>query len=329
MSINPEIIYNRFIRQLLNLNYGLRENVVVSPVAAMNQLCLLADSLEGPAKDSILDFISPALSHPDVHAVVKDLTDTLCGNGALSVVDSLKIAPASEGLLKPEYQKILDSRGVKYIPEGGDLTREGVSASFVNTATFDMRWERASRSVYPSNFRNANVTQSDLLFGIHEEELYIRYNQFDGFLKGFDGDYTFMALQPHRPDPQFAAERLRNIDFPDMCRHAVEQRVRVSLPFFSMDVSNDIKTILTHAGVKNFFADCDALSPMSSSYLEIDSIVHRVRVHFGLDSAAACEIRTGVDDGSVKKLYFLKPFVFAVIHNETLLPVIAGVANVI
>jgi serpin B len=121
----------------------------------------------------------------------------------------------------------------------------------------------------------------------------------------------------------------------DMIHGAVEERVVVTIPAFSFDDVLDIKQMLRKEGIQSVFdankADISNMVTLPKSYVaDIKHKSHIVVDRNGTKAAAATMLACcafGVPPMPRFEVKLNRPFVFAIVHNESGLPLFLGVVN--
>ena len=112
------------------------------------------------------------------------------------------------------------------------------------------------------------------------------------------------------------------------------KKVIVSMPEFSCDSKLDLKEYCKELGINTLFTDNADFSPASRAWLKVDAILHKAHVEVdrkGTKAAAVtmagvvCAGAAVMEETKIVRLD--RPFIYAVMHKETKLPVFVGIMN--
>ncbi len=166
------------------------------------------------------------------------------------------------------------------------------------------------------------------------EKKYIENAFYKGFLKPYKGsDYSFMALLPGKKSSSFMKRALKELDFSGLFREATDTKVDVSIPEFTCDDTIQLTKLLGDMGIKTLFSSRADFSPMSAGPLKMESIIHKAHIEVDKRGTKAAAVTMGFVAGcapvmeEIKRVYLNRPFIYAIIHHETGLPVFAGIID--
>ena len=348
--------YNELTRQLLKQFSKNKENLVISPLSILILLCMAADSVTGAGKDEIVKVICKDLSYEEVKQTIKELTEVPDGE-TLAIGNALALDESFEKFIKEEYkEKLLAdykaeifasadlineiNNWVKEKTEGmierlADDSLKGLCACLMNAVCFSAEWDESYNEddIKPMTFNNADGTTSevDSLFG--KEHRYIKNENYEGFIKQYkDGKYSFMALLPKQSSYEDLNVLLEDIDFTEIYRNGIDTPVKALIPEFRYDFSENMNDFLKDKGIITIFTPKADFSLMSEKQLYVSSIIHKAHIELdrkGTKAAAATGMMlfTSVAPNmSIIPLIILnRPFIYAIMHNETGLPVFTGI----
>lgn len=114
-------------------------------------------------------------------------------------------------------------------------------------------------------------------------------------------------------------------------RSRKEERVYISMPEFRCSFGDNLSDICQRLGIKTVFTEYADFSPLAKEQLMLGEILHKAYIEVdrkGTRAAAATRgevLFTGVPSFDYAKLD--RPFVYAVVHRKTGLPVFVGLTN--
>ena len=144
-----------------------------------------------------------------------------------------------------------------------------------------------------------------------------------------------MALLPKHKTNRSMMNDLKSIDFTKLFNNNIYAPVDVRMPEFKYTYGGDISDICSSLGMKQAFTPSADFSPMTSERAKIDSIIHKAHIELdrrGTKAAAATAVMMvgcAAPDmwDETKSVILDRPFIYAIMHNETGLPVFTGIVN--
>ena len=354
--------YNEFARNLLSavVEREDKRNVVVSPLSVLAALCLTARATGGNTREEILSCISDGYSMDEMIDVIREITDKVGKTGELKSANAVGVAARIRDRINDDFLRSLkeDFNGELFASANmeGDINKwvkentngmidklidgpmGGIIACILNAVAFEADWAKEYRGydVRKDDFTNADgtVTKVEMLKSV--EKSYIENNSYTGFLKPYKGyGYSFMALLPKNKTNRSMLHDLNTVDFTNLFNSSEKANVNVSMPEFKYTYGGDISKICSSLGMKQAFTDTADFSPMTTEWAKINSIIHKARIELdrkGTKAAAVTSVMLARGAGPMSRLetkYITldRPFVYAIMHNETRLPVFTGVVN--
>ena len=111
-------------------------------------------------------------------------------------------------------------------------------------------------------------------------------------------------------------------------------RVDAGIPEFTADFSTDLRAFLEEQGAKRIFTNEADFSPMTTSSLQIERVVHKAHIEVGRNGTRAAGLTGGMALGCAesmkiedREVVLNRPFVFAIFDGNTNLPLFTGVMN--
>ena len=243
---------------------------------------------------------------------------------------------ASEDIVRDVNDWVRENtRGM--ITEIADESMNHMLACLMNAIAFEAAWDDQyeKTDIRKGVFTNADKSASIVRMLQSTENAYIENESFTGFVKPYLGrEYSFMALLPKKKGMAFMKRSLDSINFTKMLEESVFADVRVAMPEFKYDFGEDLTSLFQNLGIETLFTDRADFSPMSSEWLKIDSIIHKAHIEVDRNGTKAAAVTAAIaitgcawESENPKEVYLDRPFIYAIIHNETGLPVFVGTMN--
>lgn len=354
--------YNEFSRTLLMaaVEKEGKKNVVVSPLSVIAALCLTARATDGITRDEILSCISDGSNLDEIIGVIREITDKAEKTGELKNANAVGVAERIKDSINEDFVRSLQEEynGELFASENledavnswvkehtnGMIDRliEGpigdLIACILNAVAFEADWDEQylEDDVYEDEFTNADGSVAEVEMLSSQEGRFIESDSYTGFLKPYKGyEYSFMALLPKRKSNRFMLHDLKTVFFTKLFNESIEAPVNVTMPEFKYTYGGDISDICRSMGMKQAFTPEADFSPMTTAWAMINSIIHKAHIELdrkGTKAAAATAVM--VIDGAApadweqtRYVDLDRPFVYAIMHNETELPIFTGVVN--
>ncbi len=328
------------------------KNVVISPLSILLLLSMAADSTAGRTREEILSF----LGHPEANLLIAKLQEMFKYVQSLSVANAVfvrnEIAPTIRNNYKEKQLPVYNARlfssddPIREINSWVYLHTHGIIQDavpdsirnmlmcLISADAFESAWESPYRSttVRDGEFRNANESKSTVKMLYGTEQFFIESNDFTGFIKSYeDHNISFMALLPKKEGQAAMAEALERINYAELCRSAFHAIVHTQMPEFRFEFEKELTELCRSFGIKDLFSKRADFSPVSSSMLIVNSILHKARIDVSQKGTQAAAFTTvhlmGGRPPKETEVTLDRPFVFAIMNNETGIPVFTGVVN--
>ena len=339
-----------------NLKKG--ENLVISPYSVLTLLFMAAYATDGETREEILTALSADPNLEEYGGILKEATariseapEILCSN-AVCVSEDLKdsIAPSYPELLKEVFSgEMFCSRDivgdvnawVKRNTRGMidgvlDESMKGLLFCLINAVAFQAAWlyPYIEYQVNEDEFRNADGIISDVQMMHSTEFCYIEDDVFTGFIKPYEGErYSFMALLPKDDSEKGLEEVAANADFSALFRSGRHEKTFVEMPEFKCDFSDELQPFCRERGIRRIFTPTADFSPLSDQRLMAEVILHKAHIEVDRHGtrAAAVTAMAAVDGCAMieeyKEVKLNRPFLYAVMHNETAIPIFTGMVR--
>ncbi len=230
----------------------------------------------------------------------------------------------------------------KMIPQMLDDISADALMMLVNTVLFDAKWktEYTQYQVSDMDFTSydGTVTKRETLSS--SEYGYFELGKGAGFLKPYAEKYSFVGILPNEGEDVFKyAASIDGKAFVDAVTGASREKVQVRIPSFTFDYGTELSGILSDMGMSDAFsgskADFSAMGECSDGgNIHISRVLHKTRIELtrsGTKAAAATVVEmkatSAAPGAKPKQIYLDRPFVFAIVENDTGLPIFCGVVS--
>ncbi len=257
-------------------------------------------------------------------------------------------APFNDNTVK-DINNWVKSETHDMIPEILDYIPGDTVAYLINAVAFEAEWgvQYEDNDVLEGRlFTNADGSESKVTMLSSTEGRYITLEGAEGFVKPYKGgQYSFVALLPE--EGVSTAEYLNkldtnNADISKAVREAKYEDVNVLMPEFTMDYGIELSETYSAMGMDIPFkagqADFTEMLEATSGEpyaVWIGRILHKTHIEVdrkGTKAAAATVVEmdakcTAVEINDVHYVTLDRPFVYAIVDNETGLPLFLGCQN--
>ena len=329
------------------------ENIALSPFSVMVLLGMAAQASAGETRKQILQTLG---TDDPVRAIqgIQEALDKEPGfhsANAVFVQEALKNA-VSEGYpeaLKRDYNgKLFASEDIisdinKWTKKqtrgmikdiAGESMKQAVMG-ILSASVFQRSWTQhySDDDIEPMEFRNADgtVKETDTIRTL--EDMFIRDTLVTGFVKPYKrSGCSFMALLPKLEGEEALLQVLENLDLSAVFEERINVETAVYLPEFAFQQTFDIREYCRAQGITELFTEQADFSPLSVTPVHLDTLIHKAAIDVSRKGTKAAAVSMGIID--VTGAFFPemevkldRPFIWAVMHNKTALPVFAGVVN--
>lgn len=226
---------------------------------------------------------------------------------------------------------------IKKILGYDDVTRDTVMV-LLNALCFDAVWQEQYQ---PSSVREAvfhGVSGDKKVSMMYSTGYgYIEGEHETGFIKYYKGsDYAFVALLPDSGTD--IGEYVASLDgerFVSLCA-GKKGKVRSGLPKFSFDWSGSLVEVLRDMGISQVFTEASDLSGLGycdgGEALAVSRIIHKTHIDVDESGTRAAAVTAVIvnrvtsegPEPDPKEVVLDRPFVYAIVDSETMLPVFIG-----
>ena len=212
----------------------------------------------------------------------------------------------------------------------------------INAISFDGVWEEQyedDKIKEGYDFNNADGSISSVTMLSSKENKYFMLGDGEGFVKPYKGgEFSFVGILPKEGESTSEyLNKIRDLDFAKAVREAKDEEVRVKIPEFENDYGTDLAKTYNNMGMTEPFgvnADFSDMLVNGGDEIYIGAIIHKTHIEVDRKGTRAAAV-TAVDmrvKGAImeempKSIVLDRPFVYAIVDNQTGLPVFLGCQN--
>ena len=336
------------------------DNMLISPTSVMLALAMTANGASGETLEQLETALGMDIG--SLNAYLAEYSAGLDSSGSLKSANSIwflddldKVtvdgnflqtnadyfgadvykAPFDEQTVK-DINTWVSDRTDKMVEDILDNISDEAIMYLVNALAFDAEWEKTytTNDLYDGKFFPLSGGETSAKMMSSKESLYLSDNGAAGFVKPYkDGRFSFAALLPDSGVSleeyvgSLTGERLLSI-----IRNAEETTVYTAMPKFSFGYSVELSDALKALGVTTAFsdqADFSRMATVTDGYICIGRVLHKTYIsvdELGTKAGAATVVEMVNETAMMDTKYVTldRPFLFAIIDNETSLPVFLG-----
>ena len=352
-----------FAVKLFRLSRSDRENSMVSPLSVMLALAMMANGADGETKSEAERLLgknipleklnrylySYAESLPSENKEKLNIANSIWFRKSRLTVEKQFLQTNADYYGADIYESAFDKQTLKDINNWIKNNTDGMIDKMldnidyecvmyiINAVAFDAEWQTKYKKsdIYDGRFTAVNGEQNIVSMMMSHEATYIKTDDATGFIKPYkNGNYSFVALLPNKDIgineyvSSLNGEKLINT-----LKRATNSGVTVHMPKFTCEYSIELNNALKTLGIETAFdcekADFSKLGKSDAGNIYISNVLHKT--FFSVDDlgtrAGAATVITIKDATApmVENIVRLdRPFVYAVIDNNTNIPVFIG-----
>lgn len=218
-----------------------------------------------------------------------------------------------------------------------EITPEAVMY-LVNAMAFEAEWEAVyeSAQVQEAVFTCADGSEEEVPMMYSDETVYLKDEHASGFLKPYASGYSFAALLPEKGMSLDAyIGQLEGETFLDTIQNKSDTMVIAGLPKFETETSLELSGPLCTMGMPLAFhsvqADFSGIGTGGSGNIYISRVIHKTYIKVdergtkaGAVTVVAMESGSAMTETETETVILNRPFLYAIIENDTNLPVFIG-----
>lgn len=338
-----------------------KENVVVSPYSVINLLVMSAQATAGGTRDEIIKALLPDGTYDDLMALVSDLISKISDEDGVYSYNAALVKKEIGSSIQEEYRNQLKAKlygdllitddliasankwvdektegMIQKIMNDEDKSKTEILTCLINAILFRADW----RDEYEeddieenSKFTNVDGTVSHVTMLRSGEEEYVENKYFAGFIKPYKNGFSYMALLPFKQEKVSLLTAIKKTDFRELYESKTKKTVTAKMPEYTCEFEDDLNPVCEKFGIKTIFTDQADFANMSSERLYLGAIVHKSKIEVDRQGTRAAAVTAGgaggcdFDFDEFRDVTLDRPFVYAIIHNETGIPVFVGTVN--
>lgn len=354
--------YNCLAKTILNkyIDENHVSNQLLSPLSIIMLLAIAADATLGVTKDEITKVMTNDLEFEKARVLLSEIQAVLSSTTALSIANAVCVSHKIEDKILPEYkeclQNIFDGKMFASKNIMGDVNKwvnekthglieklidkesnDETAASLINAVAFKADWadEFKEEDIIDKEFENADGTKKMIPMLHGKGNVYIETDYCTGFIKFYKGsNFSFMALLPKDKGNDSIRSTIEQLDFSAVFYKRSFVTVNIVMPEFEYECTKNLTHIFKELGIKTVFSNDADFSKMTTKRLKAGSIIHKARIELdrkGTKAVAVTYMGLPVVSAAImlppKQVVLDRPFIYAIMHNKTGLPVFTGVLN--
>ena len=338
-----------------------KENPLVSPLSAYLCLCLIANGTSGETlveldqalgltssvrNQAASRFVSSLVSQKD--SVVEIANSVWIKQNTITVKEDFLQTNAdyfaAQVYASPfDYSTVQDINNWCYNHTGGQIDKlfdsipQGAVAYLINTLHFDCKWETPyqKEDINLGIFNQENGEERETNFLSSKENIYLSFEGGVGFAKPYkNGNYSFVALLPdENKSANHLASSLCKEKWETIWHSQQKTSVIAAFPEFAFEQELDLQHALKKMGVTQVFDPVRAnFNALSKQPLFLSAIKQKVKIEVNAKGTKAAAVTWGevkMNAAPIEeiRLVFNRPFVYAIVENNTGIPLFLGIVH--
>ena len=321
-------------------------------------LGIAAAATAGNTRAEILRVLSDDLDCDEITNLLCKIQAVLTEGHALSSANAVCVHHTIEDTITPDYPVFLQTQFGGQLFSTPDIissvnnwvkanthglidkvandSMKDMLACLINATAFEGKWTKhyTRNDIEYKEFSSSDGTTKEVAMIEDSEREYVENDSFTGFVKPYKNiDYAFMPLLPKKKSAASLNIALKKLDFTELYETRTQERVVVSLPEFKYSFDDDLTSFCKSLGINEIFSNLADFSPFSSARLKMDSIIHKARIEVDRNGTKAAAVTLDIVCAGCAPRFDYKivelnrPFVYAIIHTKTGLPVFTGIVN--
>ncbi len=336
--------YNKLVKELLSYESNSDDNIVMSPLSIWILLKLLEDASSGKTKQEIIDSITHG---EEIKLNEKEYKQIMNVANAVFMKSHNSIKESFVKLLKEKHngKVFITDDFVKDVNSWVSEKTKGMIDKIVdnndcefgiaNAISFDAKWlEPYEDRDIEEEFHNKNGETVNISFMTGNEDYYLENENIVGFTKPYiHNKFSFVGILP-KDEKEDLSNIAKDLDITDLYNNKTNKyNLYVEIPEFKVDSSFNLINYFTKKGINRIFTNDAEFTSITDNELVLSNLLHKAVIKVdrkGTKAAAAswAGLMTGCPVQSLSRRVILnRPFIYAIIHNNTGIPVFVGTVN--
>ena len=354
-------VMSKLLDKIKEKNGGIRVNVMVSPLSLLFAVAMLFEASDGDTNKEINAFLEDQYDciAEGLKSVIADSNRTI---SKLKIANAIYIDDEYMDYVKKSFIQNLNGKvfaellsadknsssrivneWVKYKTRGliKKLVNEDErldSVALLNSIVFEAEWAEKydECDIEKELFSNEDGTSS-IVSMLHSEESTLLINsKVTGFLKPYkDKEYYFAGLLPNEDNSiKNVLEKMSDEDWSLLFRKARRAKIDVKIPEYKFDYKIDFSEILDEIGIPSIFdqTSSNLRNMISVDGIYVDRVVQKAYIEVSRKGTRASVITgtivaAGLPSRERYEVYLNRPFIFAIYHSHSGIPVYIGVVR--
>ena len=351
--------YNRLSASLLTdfMDSQADGNIVFSPYSIQMLLSLLIASTAGETRREVERYLcgtDDAAQASEMVQLLQKMQTDFARSNTFGSANAVLADKSFKKRIRKEYVQLVERSFQGQVIASGDVVKDTnmwvrektrgmieqvlkeapqeLAAILLNAVAFDGEWERtySEDEVLDMDFHNEDGTTSCVSMLTSTEQIYIEDSNVIGFIKPYkDTNYSFMGILPRKKGKKALHKAAEQLNISALYNQRSDEMVSALLPEFDSKYEIRMQELLRKRGMQTVFSPQADFSPMSDAPLLLDEILHKARIEVDRKGTRAAAVTMGfVCYGSLPPkritVHLDRPFIYAVVHNETGLPIFVG-----
>ena len=212
----------------------------------------------------------------------------------------------------------------------------------INALAFDAKWQEIyfENQIRDGVFHISSDEEENVPFMYGEERTFLEDELATGFIKPYKEGYSFVAILPKEgTSPSEYIASLTGEKFLQLLEGKKTATVYTAIPKFEKEYEIEMKDILMALGMSDAFdadkADFSQLGTSLDGNIYVNRVLHKTYISVdekGTEAGAAtvvemtCETAI-MEEEETYRVYLDRPFVYAIVDNETNIPLFIGTVD--
>lgn len=207
----------------------------------------------------------------------------------------------------------------------------------INALTFDGKWQKPyeDHQVADTEFtcEDGSVQTAEMMYDM--EHTYLANELATGFVKPYEDGYSFVALLPNEGlSMADFVNGLTEDSFVELSASKKDVLVETGMPKFKTESGAELSAALQAMGIRDLFdadrADLSLMATVNGGNLFVSRILHKAFLETDTEGTRAAAVTAAeLEAGSaapteMKRVILDRPFLYAIIEDETGIPIFMG-----